>query len=51
MANASGTNRGYGDFTSKIANVTRGSYNQLVVSEIFKKHCLQQVFYNMDRLQ
>lgn len=53
MTNASGTNRGYRDFTSKVANVTRGSSNQLVVSAGFRSTAYNEYFtiwidYNRD---
>lgn len=36
MSNRSGSNGGYADFTDKVANVTRGSTTQLIVSAGFR---------------
>ncbi len=36
MTNSSGSNAGYADFTDKVANVTRGSTTQLIISAGFR---------------
>lgn len=53
MTNATGANGGYGDFTSKVATVSRGSTNQLVVSAGFRSSSYNEYFtiwidYNRD---
>lgn len=53
MTNSTGANGGYGDFTSKVANVARGSTNQLVVSAGFSGTAYNEYFtiwidYNRD---
>ncbi|SEE01333.1 Por secretion system C-terminal sorting domain-containing protein [Tenacibaculum sp. MAR_2010_89] len=44
MTNTTGANGGYGDFTSKVATVTQGSTNQLVVSAGFRSTAYNEYF-------
>ncbi len=44
MTNTTGANGGYGDFTSKVANVALGSTNQLVVSAGFTSTAYNEYF-------
>ena len=44
MTNSTGANGGYGDFTSKVANVAQGSTNQLVVSAGFSGSAYNEYF-------
>ncbi|CAL2091446.1 conserved protein of unknown function precursor containing a T9SS type A C-terminal secretion signal. Putative S8 family peptidase [Tenacibaculum sp. 190524A02b] len=45
MTNTTGKDGGYGDYTSKVANVSRGATSQLVVSAGFRSTQYNEYFY------